>query len=43
MEGVYLIHIREFITTNKPIYKIGSKNNLLYLIKNIVSINKQTK
>ena len=28
MEGLYLIHTREFISTNQPIYKIGSCNNL---------------
>lgn len=28
MEGLYLIHTREFITTEMPIYKIGRCNNL---------------
>ena len=27
-EGVYLLHIREFISTNKPIYKLGRSNIL---------------
>jgi len=28
MEGLYLIHTREFITIKKPIYKIGRGNNV---------------
>ena len=28
MEGLYLIHTREFITTNKPIYNIGRGGNI---------------
>ena len=28
MEGLYLIHTREFITTKKPIYKIGRGDNV---------------
>jgi hypothetical protein len=28
-EGIYLIHTREFISTNVPIYKIGRSNNIL--------------
>ena len=38
MEGLYLIHTREFISTDKPIYKIGrggnlyNRINLFYLI-----------
>ena len=28
MEGIYLIHTREFITTNKPIYKIERTDNI---------------
>ena len=28
MEGLYLIHTREFITTEMPIYKIGRADNL---------------
>ena len=28
MEVLYLIHMREFISTQKPIYKIGRSNNL---------------
>ena len=27
-EGLYLLHTREFITTNEPIYKIGRSNKL---------------
>ena len=33
MEGLYLIHTREFISTNKEIFKIGRNNN----IKNILN------
>jgi hypothetical protein len=28
MEGLYLIHTREFITTDMPIYKIGRADNI---------------
>jgi len=33
MEGLYLIHAREFITIKKPIYKIGRGGNLYQRIK----------
>jgi len=33
MEGLYLIHTREFISTDKPIYKIGRGGNLHKRIK----------
>jgi len=29
MEGIYLIHTREMITTNKSIYKIGRSHNII--------------
>lgn len=33
MEGIYLIHTREFITTNKPIYNIGRGGNVQNRVK----------
>lgn len=32
-EGVYLLHIREFNNTNKPIYKLGRSNHLENRVK----------
>jgi len=34
MEGLYLIHTREFISTNKEIYKIGRSSNIENRIRN---------
>ena len=28
MEGIYLMHVREFISTNKNIYKIGRSHDI---------------
>ena len=33
MEGVYIIHTREFINANLPIYKLGRSNNLSNRVK----------
>ena len=32
MEGLYLIHTREFISTNKEIYKIGRSSNITNIL-----------
>ena len=29
MEGIYLVHTREFVNSNKPIYKIGRSSNIV--------------
>ena len=29
MEGIYLVHTREFLNSNKPIYKIGRSSNIV--------------
>ena len=34
MEGLYLIHTREFISTNKEIYKIGRSSNIENRVRN---------
>ena len=34
VEGIYLIHTREFIITNKEIYKIGQSNNMETRVRN---------
>ena len=33
MEGIYLIHIREFFRLNEPIYRIGRSNNFQNRVK----------
>jgi len=34
MEGIYLIHVREFAKSKEPIYKLGRSNNLENRVRN---------